>query len=168
MSARFRVVNPSPGTYWIDDTKGSPLWPNGMGLTFDERDPMNPGMAKRQADRVCEVLNLICPEPLQLAANEVPEDFVIRECLHVKFQSGPVKEHGVNGVQVEDVLAVALDRIRFLNGKQACRENACAITNIEQGLHWLEQRTKKRQQLGVEGTNELHEDEMPPIFKRFA
>lgn len=170
MSHRFEVINSSPGTYWINDKVGSPLWPHGMGLTFDERDPMNPGSAKNNADRVCAVLNLLSftPDKAMLAEHELVEDFVHRDNLRIKFQSGPIKEHGANGVQVEDVLAVALDRIRFLNGKQACRENACAITNIEQGLHWLEQRTKKRQQLGVEGTNKLHEDEMAPIFKRFA
>lgn len=168
MSTRFRVVNSSPGTYWIDDTIGSPLWPNGMGLTFDDRDPANPGLAKRIADRVCEVLNLMAPQNdvAKLQSNEVIEDFVLRDCLKVKFQSGPIKEHGVNGVQVEDVLGVALDRIRFLNAKQACRENACAITKIEEGLHWLYARTKKRQQLGVEGTSKPHE----PNFsgQRFA
>lgn len=157
MSYRFRVVNSSPGTYWIDDTRGSQLWPNGMGLTFDERDPKNPGTAKNNADRVCAVLNLLVPDPGICESHEQPDDFVLRDNLHVKFQSGPVKDHGVNGVQVEDVLNIALDRIRFLNAKQSCRENACAITNIEQGLHWLEARTAKRQKLGVEGTQGKHE-----------
>lgn len=171
MSHRFRVVNSSPGTYWIDDTKGSPLWPNGMGLTFDDRDPQNPGLAKRLADRVCEVLNLMAPQNdiAMLAPHELAQDFVLRDCLKVKFQSGPVKERGVNGVQVEDVLEIALDRIRFLNSLQACRENACAITNIEQGLHWLQARTAKRQKLGVEGTHKPHEvDEDAPMPRRFA
>lgn len=161
MSTRFRVVNSSPGTYWIDDTIGSPLWPNGMGLTFTAIEPGHSQylQVKAQADRVCEVLNLLAPQNdvAKLQSNEVIEDFVLRDCLKVKFQSGPIKEHGVNGVQVEDLLNVALDRIRFLNGKQACRENACAITKIEEGLHWLEARTKKRQQLGIEGTHAKHE-----------
>lgn len=169
MSHRFEVINSSPGTYWINDKKGSPLWPNGMGLTFDERDPQNPGSAKRQADRVCTVLNLLFPEPLMLAPNECKEDFVTRDNLHVKFQAGPVKDYGVNGVQVEDLIEVALERIRFLNGLQACRENACAITKLEEGLHWLQARTAKRKKLGIEGTHKPHEvDEDAPMPKRFA
>lgn len=34
-----------------------------------------------------------------------------------------------------------------------CRENACAITKIEEAEMWLQKRTAERKQRGVEGTN---------------
>ena len=74
----------------------------------------------------------------------------------VKFQKGPVKEHGVNGCHQEDLLAIVIDRLRsFQAGEFACRENALALTKLEGALHWLNRRTDDRQARGVEGTNQL-------------
>ncbi|MEC8057316.1 MAG: hypothetical protein VX136_09420 [Pseudomonadota bacterium] len=78
-----------------------------------------------------------------------PEKFTV----DISFQNGPVKEHGVNGITNEALLAIILHRLRVLNQAYPCRENSLAITNIEQGLMWLEQRTKDRQKRGVEGFN---------------
>lgn len=69
----------------------------------------------------------------------------------IQFQHGAVKESGVNGVTSEALIAIVLHRLRVLNQKFPCRENSLAITNIEQGLMWLEQRTRNRQERGVEG-----------------
>lgn len=70
------------------------------------------------------------------------------------FQHGPIAEVGVNGITNEALLAVVLDRLRyFQSGKYACRENALAITNIEQGLMWLHSRTRERMKRNVEGTS---------------
>ncbi|HCA5286177.1 TPA: hypothetical protein MW252_002273 [Acinetobacter nosocomialis] len=71
----------------------------------------------------------------------------------IQFQLGPVKEVGVNGITNEALLAIVLHRLRVLNEKFPCRENSLAITNIEQGQMWLEQRTRNRQKRGVEGYN---------------
>lgn len=74
----------------------------------------------------------------------------------VGFQKGPVKEAGVNGIHNEDLLAMVLDRLRCFQGSPfRCRENALAITKIEEGLMWLNSRTKKRIERGVEGTHEV-------------
>lgn len=78
-----------------------------------------------------------------------PENFTV----DINFQNGPVKEHGVNGITNEALLAIILHRLRVLNQAYPCRENSLAITNIEQGLMWLEQRTRDRQKRGVEGRN---------------
>lgn len=56
-----------------------------------------------------------------------------------------------DGTTNEDLLAVIIDRLNYLNGKFPCRENALAITNIQTGLHWLNERTRNRQARGVEG-----------------
>lgn len=73
----------------------------------------------------------------------------------VQFQEGPVKEHGVNGVQVEDVLEVCLERLRRLNQPpHAGRETALAITKLEEAVMWLDKRTRDREARGVEGTSQ--------------
>jgi len=73
----------------------------------------------------------------------------------VRFQKGPVKEHGVNGCHQEDLLGIVIDRLRhFQEGEFRCRENALAITKIEEALHWLNHRTSERQKRGVEGTDQ--------------
>lgn len=72
----------------------------------------------------------------------------------VKFQKGPVKEQGVNGCHNEDLLIIVLDRLQSFQGSSfACRENALAITKIEEALHWLNHRTAARKKRGVEGKN---------------
>ena len=70
----------------------------------------------------------------------------------IKFQNGPVNEHGVNGVQLTDVLKVALARYEMLNqGDFRCRENSLVITNLQQAIFWDLERTEKRTKAGVEG-----------------
>lgn len=72
----------------------------------------------------------------------------------IKFQNGPVAEKGVNGCTNEDLLAVVVDRLEYLQaGPFPCRENALALTKIQEALHWLKHRTEKRKKRGVEGTN---------------
>lgn len=71
----------------------------------------------------------------------------------IKFQDGVIPENGINGVQVDDVLEVALLRLMQLNNIKPCRENSIAITKVEEALMWLEKRTKNRELRGVEETN---------------
>lgn len=74
----------------------------------------------------------------------------------VKFQNGPVKEFGVNGCHQEDLLAIVIHRLQsFQAGDFACRENALALTKLEEAMHWLNHRTKARASRGVEGTSQL-------------
>ncbi len=72
----------------------------------------------------------------------------------INFQNGPIKEFGVNGISGEALLAIVIDRLRcFQAGEFKCRENAVALTQIEDGLMWLQKRTRDREARGVEGTN---------------
>ncbi len=72
----------------------------------------------------------------------------------VVFQNGPINEAGVNGVTHEVLLAIVADRLRsFQAGPYACRENALALTKIEEAQHWLQSRTRARMVRGVEGTH---------------
>ncbi len=72
----------------------------------------------------------------------------------VIFQNGPIKEAGVNGVMNEDLIAIVIDRMRgFQSGDYKCRDNALALTKLEEALMWLLNRTNEREARGVEGTN---------------
>lgn len=72
----------------------------------------------------------------------------------VRFQDGPINEVGVNGITHEVLLAIIVDRLEaFQKGAYACRENAIALTKIQEAQHWLHHRTLVRMQRGVEGTH---------------
>lgn len=79
-----------------------------------------------------------------------------RATTRISFQNGPIAEAGINGMTQEVLLAIVCDRLRsFQAGKYACRENALALTKIEEAQHWLHSRTLARMQRGVEGTHKL-------------
>lgn len=72
----------------------------------------------------------------------------------INFQKGPIKEAGVNGIHNEDLLAMVIARLEgFQNSEYKCRENAVALTKLEEALMWLRKRTIGRQARGVEGTH---------------
>ncbi len=80
--------------------------------------------------------------------------------IEINWQNGPLgsilsdDRKEANGAFVESVLAAALDRMEYYQAsKFKCRENALAITKIEEALHWLGHRTAKRVIRGVEGTH---------------
>lgn len=73
----------------------------------------------------------------------------------ISFQNGPIKEASVNGISGEALLAIVIDRLRsFQSGPFACRDNAVALTKLEESLMWLQKRTRDRLSRGVEGTNQ--------------
>ena len=96
----------------------------------------------------------------------------------IVWQNGPLVDPATgerrepSGAFVEGVILAALDRLKFyqgdgkyaatpmtaLNSPQAgkfrCRENALAITKLEEALHWLAHRTADRERRGVEGTHQ--------------
>lgn len=58
-----------------------------------------------------------------------------------------------DGTTNEEVLAMMIDRMNYLQGKFPCRENAIVITKLEESLMWLNKRTAERKARNVEGTN---------------
>ncbi len=71
----------------------------------------------------------------------------------IRFQDGPVAEAGANGISIEALLAVVEDRLLgFQSGNYATRENAVALTKIQEAMMWLHKRTRDRMARGVEGT----------------
>jgi hypothetical protein len=69
------------------------------------------------------------------------------------LQSGPIKEVGVNGCQIDTMIQASKLILEYFNNKFPCRENAMAITKLDEAIMWLEKRTKDRQSRGVEGFN---------------
>jgi hypothetical protein len=73
----------------------------------------------------------------------------------IHFQKGPVQEAGWNGCQIEDLLNICAHRLScFQNGPFPCRENALALTKVQEAMHWLNHRTYGRMIRGVEGKSE--------------
>lgn len=94
----------------------------------------------------CHVYGIASDEPRD--ASKPPEVM-----LPIRFQDGPIGEAGVNGVSQEALLAIIIDRLQcFQKGPYACRENALALTKLEEAMHWLQHRTRERMARGVEGT----------------
>lgn len=74
----------------------------------------------------------------------------------ISFQCGPIKEKGVNGCHLTDILAICIDQLeQFQSTKFACRENAIAKTKLEEAMMWLNKRTADRIARNVEGTDEV-------------
>lgn len=86
---------------------------------------------------------------------------VVGTGLSITWQKGPLRADPTappsepNGAFVETVLAAAIQRVEHYNeGQFRCRENSLAITHMEEALHWLNARTVRRTEAGVEGTHE--------------
>ena len=76
--------------------------------------------------------------------------------IQINWQNGPLGRNGdrkePNGAFVEGIVQAALGRLYFYQStKFKCRENALAITKLEEALHWCQHRTADREARGVEG-----------------
>ena len=49
-----------------------------------------------------------------------------------------------DGTTNEELIEVLLNRLNYLQSKFPCRENACAITKLDEALLWLLKRTNDR------------------------
>lgn len=109
------------------------------------------------AGGACHTYGIFAPQDVEANSSEPSKDgalaLVANRCM-VRFQNGPIKEAGVNGVTQEALLAICADRLRsFQAGPYSCRENAVALTHIETAQMWLQKRTRERLARGVEGTH---------------
>ena len=81
--------------------------------------------------------------------------------ISINWQDGPLgrgeDRRPPNGAFVEGVISAALGRLQWYqeacDGRFACRENALAITKLEEALHWCQHRTAEREVREVEGTH---------------
>ena len=74
----------------------------------------------------------------------------------VEFQKGPRKDpEARHGALDSDLLEIVRDRLKaFQEGGYACRENACALTHIEEALMWMNRRVEDRIERNVLGPME--------------
>ncbi len=73
----------------------------------------------------------------------------------IQLQNGPRKEeNSMHGVIDTDLLEIVRHRLQcFQAGPYSSRENACALTHIEEALMWLNRRVEDRIERNVLGTN---------------
>ena len=73
----------------------------------------------------------------------------------IQLQNGARKlPDSIHGVIDTDLLEIVRDRLKcFQAGEFATRENACALTHIEEALMWLNRRVEERIERNVLGTN---------------
>ncbi|KFX56156.1 ABC transporter ATPase [Clostridium botulinum] len=74
----------------------------------------------------------------------------------VQFQMGPRNEtNSIAGVIDSDLLEIVRDRLQcFQTGPFSSRENAIALTHIEEALMWMNRRVEDRIERNVLGRNE--------------
>lgn len=78
------------------------------------------------------------------------------ELCNIQFQKGPIKEHGINGISGEALLAIVRDRLEsFQAGLYACEANQAALDHVIAAMESLHSRTRERVERGVEGTHKL-------------
>ena len=80
--------------------------------------------------------------------------------INITWQDGPLgrgkDRKEPNGAFVEGVIAAAVDRLECYQASQfRCRENALAITKLQEALQWLQWRTMQRESRAVEGTHQV-------------
>lgn len=79
--------------------------------------------------------------------------------IDIRWQNGPLGtgENRIepNGAFVETLLSIVADRIEFYQSSRfACPENERALGHVWAAICALQERTKKRDAAGVEGTHE--------------
>lgn len=72
----------------------------------------------------------------------------------IQFQHGARNEQdSTAGVLESDLLEIVRHRLQcFQDGEYRTRENACALTHIEEALMWLNKRKEDRKERNVLGT----------------
>lgn len=84
---------------------------------------------------------------------EGKDDIHLKE---IRFQDGPIKEAGINGVMDENLIAIVIDRLEgFQKGPYASNYNGQALSYLYSALNELQSRTKERESRGVEGTHKV-------------
>lgn len=84
---------------------------------------------------------------------EASEPRAVYSC--IKFQNGARKlQDSIHGVLDTDLLEIVRHRLQcFQKGDFATRENAIALTHIEEALMWMNRRVEDRIERNVLGTN---------------
>lgn len=111
---------------------------NGLNeaITITAVDGPGPGGASHRYD-----VNIIDPrlwdkQPDGSEVLDIEKTATQRHGVQIVFQNGPIAEAGANGLSNEALLAIVEDRLKgFQSGQFACRENAIALTKIQEAMH---------------------------------
>lgn len=80
--------------------------------------------------------------------------------MSIVFQHGNPKEVGINGVRVEDVIEVVIQKLLDFQGRNlACEENRIALQHLSDAQDILVHRRRRREEQGVVGTAKAHHSE---------
>jgi hypothetical protein len=64
---------------------------------------------------------------------------------------------GRNGATTVELLDILIEHLNFFQaGKYSCRENALALTKLEEAKHWIEHRARLRDQQALTGRAGAH------------
>lgn len=90
----------------------------------------------------------------EYAIHAIPVEEDARLMGVIQFQNGARKEeNSIHGVLDTDLLEIVRDRLKaFQAGPFSSRENACALTHIEEALMWMNRRVEDRIERNVLGT----------------
>ncbi|MGN2347294.1 Acb2/Tad1 domain-containing protein [Clostridium cagae] len=96
---------------------------------------------------------VICEHGHTVWTNGNNSEYVVAD---VQLQCGARKEeNSIHGVIDSDLLEIVRDRLKsFQAGPFSSRENACALTHIEEALMWMNRRVEDRIERNVLGKNE--------------
>ena len=84
--------------------------------------------------------------PIQLGIDKGSISFTL--------QTGPIKEVGVNGCQIDALIIMARDIIKYFNDQYPCQENVLALEALTVALKELDRRTARREREKTEGTSQ--------------
>lgn len=88
-----------------------------------------------------------------------PHNFIYlrkdKNSISFTLQNGPIKEVGVNGCQIEDMIETCRLILLGFNKEYNCKENEQAMLCLTDALMHLTKRKLDREERGVEGHNKL-------------
>lgn len=102
---------------------------------------------------------LIASDEPDANAGGAPHEYVCtidgNQVANIQFQHGARHVAGSTpGILDSCLVAIVMDRLRgFQAGPFSSRQNAIALTKLEEALHWMHDRAHERARRGVLGTN---------------
>ena len=84
------------------------------------------------------------------ATKFIEVQFIDKKPVTVSTKELVTKEDGVSN---EEVIAMLIDRMKYLDKKMPGIENEHALQHLMEAAHWLKARTEDRIARGVEGTS---------------
>ncbi|NHI48055.1 hypothetical protein FDE94_09260 [Clostridium botulinum] len=73
---------------------------------------------------------------------------------NINIQKGPVKENGLNGIFIEDLILICINQLEHFQASEfKCRENESTLRHLYDALATTRSRQYERQLRNVQGKN---------------